>query len=545
MKPHIDDFIAREIELAPEKTSDVLLNLAFDPEFNADLDDFLALVSSAISYLRHERFQQAVIKTSGVYSCYRIMVFSYTRFEDTSAHLDPMSPDQDDAKRLSAMRNNMNQVLSDISALPEFSVTFPVLSLLSSNLRRYLTSPHMQLQVMACIMLGNIARSDEACVEFVQKCQIHRPLITIITEANDSQLLHAALGFLKNLALPLPNKLPLGDADLITVLPRLWNMDALPQIQYSSISLARQLLSQTFENVRRICYHLSEDQSSPAYERTRLSILITLFQKTDAEPVKMEIARLLTAIVRTFTSPSLNIRDVDRRRKQFFEYHPDVGRPLSFMVSQKKWPVVRSEGWFVMALMARTPEGARCVADIMHDPQVFQPLVELLTGKSIIDGSPVSPPTALDSPMSDISGSGGQILSQLQAQQPQPQGAHGSGPAPSPNSSHETSMQRIDRENALVLVSELLRHCGSEMAAIRRSVFEDLLKGGGTMHLSYAQVREREEFFDNGSPAPGGGAQATEEGKGPAMGQGGGVKNPNMGWGMHQATEESVKEIMG
>ena len=434
------------------------------------------------------------------------MVFSYTRFEDTPDHLDPTSSDQDNTKRLSAMRNSMNQVLSDISALPEFSATFPVLSPLSSNLRRYLSSPHMQLQVMACIMLGNIARSDAACVEFVQKCQIHKPLISIITDANDSQLLHAALGFLKNLALPLPNKLPLGDADLITILPRLWNMDALPQIQYSSISLARQLLSQTFENVRRICYHLSEDQSSPAYDRTRLSILITLFQKTDAEPVKMEIARLLTAIVRTFTSPSLNISNVDRRRKQFFDYHPDVGRPISFMVSQKKWPVVRSEGWFVMALMARTPEGASCIADIMHDPQVFQILVELLTGKSIIDGSPVSAPMAVDSPPNDFSGSGGQTLSQLQAQQPHPQSTIGSGPASPPSSNHEASMQRIDRENALVLVSELLRNCGNEMADIRRTVFEDLLRGGGTMHLSYAQVREREEFFDNGPTAQGGGA---------------------------------------
>ena len=107
----------------------------------------------------------------------------------------------------------------------------------------------------------------------------------------------------------------------------------------------------------------------------------------------MEIARLLTAICRVFTSPSQNIRDVERRRKQFFDYHPDVGRPLSFMVSQKKWPVVRSEGWFAMALMARTPEGAIVISDILHDVQVFQPLVELLTGQSFVKEASVTPPT--------------------------------------------------------------------------------------------------------------------------------------------------------
>jgi hypothetical protein len=343
-------------------------------------------------------------------------------------------------------------------------------------------------------MLGNIARSDKACEEFVSTSQIHKPLINIITEAHNQQLLHAALGFLKNLALPLINKPVLGEAGLLNALPRLWNMESLPQIQYSSISLARHLLNGTFENVQRICYHLSDDQDSPAYQRTSLSILISIFQRTDAEPIKMEIARLLTAICRVFTSPSQNIRDVERRRKQFFQYHPEVGRPISFMVSQKKWPVVRSEGWFVMALMARTPEGAVVISDIMHDVQVFQPLVELLTGKSIIDGgiltSPYGSPGSSSTPGSsnNVNPNTNPSIGAVA-----PSSSAGGGSA---MSAKEAEMARIDRENALVLVSELLRHRGSEMAAIRRSVFEDLLKGGGLMHLSYQQVREREEFFD-------------------------------------------------
>ncbi len=495
--------IARDIELAPENTPGVLLHIAFDPEWNCDLEDFIALCSCAIAYIRHERFQQAIIKSSAVQTCFRVMVFSYTRFEDATAQLSlemgTATPDQDDAKRLSMMRSNMNQVLSDVSALPEFAATFPVLSPFSSSIRRCLSSPQLQLQVMACIILGNIARSDSACEEFVHTCQIHKPLITILTEANDSQVLYAALGFLKNLALPMRNKETLGGSGLITILPRLWNMSALPQIQYSSISLARQLLTGTFENVRRVCTHLSEDKDSPAYERTRLSILIALFQRTDAEPIKMEIARLLTAICRVFTSPSQNVRDVERRRKQFFDYHPDVGRPLSFMVSQKKWPVVRSEGWFAMALMARTPEGAIVISDILHDVQVFQPLVELLTGQSFVKEASAIPTDSMDD--------GNQF-----------EGVKSEG---SLSSTKEQEMARIDRENALVLVSEVLRHGGAEMAAIRRSVFEDLLKGGGVMHLSYQQVKEREALFDGKSVTP------------------------RMGLGMHQVQEESIREFLG
>jgi hypothetical protein len=50
-------------------------------------------------------------------------------------------------------------------------------------------------------------------------------------------------------------------------------------------------------------------------------------------------------------------------------------------------------------------------------------------------------------------------------------------------------MARIDRENALVLVSELLKNRGSEMAVMRRALFEDLLKGGTEIMMSYKEAK--------------------------------------------------------
>lgn len=50
-------------------------------------------------------------------------------------------------------------------------------------------------------------------------------------------------------------------------------------------------------------------------------------------------------------------------------------------------------------------------------------------------------------------------------------------------------MARIDRENALVLVSEMLKNRGSEMALMRRTLFEGLLQGGSEMLLSYREAR--------------------------------------------------------
>lgn len=345
----------------------------------------------------------------------------------------------------------------------------------------------------------------------MQTCQVHKPLIQVLSKTDDTQLLHAALGFLKNLALPPKNKPELGSAGLVDVLPRLWKLESVPQIQYSSISLARQLIIGCWENVKRICSRLSYDPDSPAHQRSQLSVLHGIFIRTDAEPIKMEIARLLTAICRVYNSPNTNIPDLDHTRRAFFDRHPDLGLPLSFMVSQKKWPVVRSEGWFVFALMARTPEGAQCVSDLMHDIAVFQPLVELLTGKNIIEGKVMTPTTSPETSPNDLN-SPAESSSQSSPTEsyssptnpnmqglPTPGGTYnnaisaGSGTP----SDAETEMHRIDRENALVLVSELLRNMGGHMALMRRTVFEDLLKGGSAMHLDYKDLKARSELDDN------------------------------------------------
>ena len=483
----INHLAASEPELAPENTPIVLLKISADRESPTDMDDYIALVNTAIAYLQHVRFQQALITQGGLDTALAVLVDSYTRFDSQpsigSPSVGSSSPDQDEAKLLSEMRSNVNQALSDVSALPEFKEAVPVISPFSSSLRRWISSPQLQLQVCACIMLGNLARSDDACEEFVHTSQVHKPLITVLTNTNDSQLLHAALGFLKNLALPMKNKEALGEAGIFEVLPRLWLLDTLQQIQFSSISLARQLLTGTWENVRRVAKRLSDDQDSPAQMRTNLSLLIALFDRTDAEPIKMEISRLITGVCRVFnTYKDRSPEEMERIRRKFFTMHPDVGRPLGFMVSQTKWPVVRSEGWFVFALMARYPEGAQCISDLMQDITVFQPLVEVLTGKFWLgDNKSISSlPSSEISEASPASGSGGTGSMSWEGQTPDTK-----SPTQSQGQGQEAEMARIDRENALILISELLKNRGPAMAVMRRTLFEDLLKGGGEIHMTY------------------------------------------------------------
>lgn len=464
--------------MAPDNTPIILLKLASDRENPVDMEDYIALVNTAVAYLGHEKFQKTLVKMpQALDTTLAVLVDSYTRL-DSHPSIGPSTAHEDDAKVLSQMRINLNQALSDISALPEFKEACPVVSPFSSSLRRWLSSEQVQLQVCACIMLGNLARNDEACELFVHMARVHTALISILKDVNDSQLLHAALGFLKNLALPMKNKDVLGSSGIFEVLPRLWLLDILQPIQLSSISLTRQLVNGSMENVNRVCARLSTDEDSPAHERSNLSLLIALFDRTDVEPIKMEISRLITAVCRVFTAykgrPASELNDTRRR---FLLRHPDIGRPLSFMVSQTKWPIVRSEGWFVLALMARYPDSAQCISDLMQDVAVFQPLVEMLTGKPLLEYKPTS---TTNTSLSTLQNGSSALSIEPQTSEPEPVQPH----------AQAAEMARIDRENALVLVSELLKNRGDEMAVMRRTLFEDLLKGGGELVMSYREAKE-------------------------------------------------------
>ncbi|KAI9050993.1 hypothetical protein LZ554_005103 [Drepanopeziza brunnea f. sp. 'monogermtubi'] len=469
---------ASEQEVAPDSTPIVLLGIAADRESPVGMDDFIAVVNTAVTYLQHEKFQKALVAQGALDRTLAVLVDSCTRFDaqpsiPTTGVTSPS--DQDDAKALTEMRNGFIQLLSDISALPEFKEAYPITSPFSSSLLRWLSSPQPQLKVCACIMLGNLARSDATCEEFVHVSQVHTILISILVDATDSQLLHATIGFLKNLALPARNKETIGDAGLIDVLPRLWALDILQPIQLSAISLARQLTIGNLNNVRRVCKRLSEDTDSPAYTRTKLSLLIALFERTDVVPIKMEISRLVTSICRVLnTSVEREITEAETAQIQhnFFALHPDVGRPLTFMVSQTKWPVVRSEGWFVFALIARTPEGAQCVSDMMKDVGVFSLLAETLTGKPFVDPEPSSPGVPAVPAGAGASPSPPAIMpsanEEFEAHNPESVQPH----------AQASEIKHLDRENALLLVSEVLKHKGVEMSASRRTTSEELLRRG-------------------------------------------------------------------
>lgn len=525
--------------------------------------------------MTHETFQAYIL--AGLPLLLTAFSMSYTHFDPSQ------SSDPDVATQLRQVRNAFVSVLADISALPDFVpgsaqagsnfLQHPVFQTLQS----WLHGPpaHTNLQTAACLALGNLARSDATCVTLIKDVQIHQPLInllircTTVDTTSNTQLTHSVLSFLKNLAIPTTNKPTIGQILETNVMPRLWSTwgDTQPQTQFAAVSLVRLLLVGCPPNVRRLCAPLSADPDSPAHDRSNLHILTALFERSDAEPTKMEVARAVATVCRilhstpvhfvlpdepshphatkrqkqgddstigmntdqsfspksaspfhtptgsatqsppgtlnrhqtshtttqlspTSTSSSASTTS-QTRRARFYEAH-ELAIPLSFLIKQTRFPALRSEAWFVLALMCRSPDGAEVVQSVLQSFEACRALVESITGRDMADGhdlllaassSPpaegqedgagnarVNPHASGDSSASVTTlGIEGLGLGSLEPQSVDP--------------ATQANMARIDRENGLCMVAELVRSHKDDLLPLRRNIYEQLLLTGGELVL--------------------------------------------------------------
>ncbi|KAI9752521.1 MAG: hypothetical protein M4579_005597 [Chaenotheca gracillima] len=473
------------IDASPENAPEVLLQLASDPR--TKFEDFLDISGLVVTYLTDIRFQQRLVAHRTVELVLSILLNSYGRplsSEDAlkgsglyaSAIQDPESESE---KSLSKIRNALIQVLSDISALPEFKVAYPLDNPLVGSLHYWLSASQRQLRICSCIMLGNLARSDDVCWTMVHEFGMHHPLIKILEESESTDVVHAAASFLKNLALMPGNKDVLGECGLVELTSRYSTVDAVPQLQYSGASLLRHVISGSFANIKRLLAPLSDDPDSPAHLRTYLSILLALCDRTDQAAIKMEVARSVTAVSRALNSSTgpASQEERDELLDRFYDLHPNVAWPLGMMVNQTTWPVVKSEGWFAFALMAKTAKGCEAINSLLTDPEVLKPLVELITGQKFREWEhPRSASRELEEDELENASFGAQSEDAKRREQ---------------------EMRKFDRENALVLISKILENAlirlhiqkAERISPFRKQLFEDLLVGSNVDYLSLEQIK--------------------------------------------------------
>lgn len=486
-----------EATLAPPQTPALLLTLALNP--TTDAEDFVSLAAVALAYLTHAPIQNALITTNSVPVL--LATFSHLQTELEAIRVE----DEDAAVQLKALPQSFVQLLADVAYADAFAIYNPIGSPVQQTLQSWLSVPNVHLQSAACLCLGNVARSDEASYALVKDHAVHLPVVGLLRVAKDPVLLHSALSFLKNLAIPSQNKPLLGDAGLLDadVLPRIWALDVNPQVQFSAVSLTRLLLVNAPANVRRLCAPLDPDPLSPSHDTTHLHRLLDLFARSDAEHTRTEAARAAAAVCRVLHTTPIPpvLPDWDpsedgyvfrpekplsptaaaeagsdggaRRREKFYRQHAALNRALAFLVTQTKFPVLRSEAWFVLALMCRSRDGAGVVVRVLQAQGAFEALTESITGRSVSGEEVLGGEAALAGGVQKAVVVGGGADAAL---------VDGLGPEPqATDPSQAAGMKKVDRENGLVMVSELMRRHRDELPAARRAAFEEILREGGDM----------------------------------------------------------------
>ncbi|PYI12093.1 ubiquinone biosynthesis protein [Aspergillus sclerotiicarbonarius CBS 121057] len=294
--------------------------------------------------------------------------------------VDADNSSNEDTQALAQSRLKINQILAEISASASFAECYPLNSPLAQSLKTWLRSEEDQLQICACVILGNLARSDSICEKMIQDLKIHEELISILKSDVRGAVLHSALGYLKNLAIAGNNRLILGEAGIVPAVSRLWQYESAPQVQFAATSIARQVIVSAMDNISRLLERLPTDENDPTNERTYLSLLLALFQKTDSTPIKTEIGRIVASICRTIVPKSREEEPIAvALLTRVFELHDDISLPVGAMITQSQWPVVRSEGWFALALMASSKAGATVVSRSLQRMEILPLLEEALS----------------------------------------------------------------------------------------------------------------------------------------------------------------------
>lgn len=456
------------------QAANVLLKLALGPETRDDGEEFASVVSVALAYLATEEESQAQPIADAELALF------LDAFYHAQTNFTIEEEEEDSAEALKQLNTSLMNVLADITSQDSFSESHNLESTVSQKFLTWLHQDVPMLRAAACLALGNLSRSDEASTALVSKYNAHEALVDILSDPStrDGQLLHASMSFLKNLAIPAQNKAKLSGLLEPNGLPRIYTLDAIPQVQFAAISLTRLLLLNCAENIAKMCRKGGNGE-------TPLETAIALFGRSDAEPTKMEAARSAGTVCRglhslpvkeMLSNPAPNADGKDLvgsivsggnedsiLRHTFYQSHPGIVKLLSFLITQDKWPVLRSEAWFVFALMARSSDGAHVVAGVLKQEGTLAVLTTTITGRK---ASTDQVQEITEEPVSENKEGG--VTPQSLALEPQQVPA---GP--------QANTAPVDRENALVMCTELEANWNEdEFVGLDKTEIQALIKEG-------------------------------------------------------------------
>ena len=360
-------------------------------------------------------------------------------------------PDEISAEIISA---KLVSALSDISASEAFYDSNAVDSYNIATIIGWLRTDSEALFKCACLMLGNVARSTSQCELVMERLgsSAHETstlqlLERTIQKSRDSSVTHAGMGLIGNLSQSSLCRDQLGSLGFVELIYSKLSVDAVVQdINIAALRALRLLIKNNCDNIERLFQQAESDRkfsqgpitpnmpnhqdaepSPPSLKTdTIFSDILAQFWKLDNLNVLVEVGRLIIAVLRnvyTLGSPAEVTKSIissvmqDKHAMKF----------IILMLKQNKIQAARSEAIFGAALVVRTRTGASRFAEALDD-ELFDLLQVLL--------------------------------------------------APEPSSEGASPQHKHDRENTMVLISELLAH---EVSCMISTIEGDVDSGTRTL----------------------------------------------------------------
>jgi hypothetical protein len=250
---------------APESALETLLAPLETGE--EGFDNTLSLVSILSSLLTTQRFHRVVVKGDGLFP--RVLDV----IENTYDLTVDAEREAKDKSLIAYARNQLIEAVGEIATDSEFLEANPLGGEVMSRVQQWLEIQpgREELVVAACMVFGNVGRSDAVCTKLVE-IGLQTPLLKVISttadkfeesvrrarekkdEVEDREqvgkaptgamsvgVIHAAVGVLKNLAIPAGNKDALAEAGAFEAIRRMLEMEGVGvgQVWYSAVSLGR------------------------------------------------------------------------------------------------------------------------------------------------------------------------------------------------------------------------------------------------------------------------------------------------------------------
>ncbi|CAO3669084.1 unnamed protein product [Umbelopsis ramanniana] len=227
----------------------------------------------------------------------------------------------------------------------------------SSVLNRYLKwiedandeSVTSDMQTCAALSLGNLARTDEHCVDLVQKYHVEIPLLRLLKKTTDLRVQHAVVSILKNLSLPRQNKQDIGAVGAIqAVAPYLdASKDMLKPVQFAVIGILKLLAVGDVFNATQIVTAEQSLEDGASDNISPLDRVVEFIQRVDDVAAKSEATRVLVNLIKTAWSQE-NVSSVVLRERLCSK---QIVIALAALVRSSKFSILQNEGIIALTLL--------------------------------------------------------------------------------------------------------------------------------------------------------------------------------------------------